>query len=120
LLIKAHGHCLVVERDGWVIGVVTLIDLQRAISAGHGGGAVPLEDCRRSDLLWLPKQANLAQLEDQLVPNGLRQVPVFDLIDPGPAQLPAGLPNNGLQAHALMGLASRDGMARALARQLHS
>nr|WP_255093248.1 chloride channel protein [Synechococcus sp. J7-Johnson] len=118
LLIEAHGHCLVVERDGWVIGVVTLIDLQRAISAGHGGEGLPLEECRRSDLLWLPAQANLAQLEDQLVPNGLRQVPVFDLDGPGLAQLPAGLPNSGLPAHALLGLASRDGMARALARKL--
>lgn len=117
-LIEAHGHCLVVERDGWVIGVVTLIDLQRAISAGHGGEGLPLEECRRSDLLWLPAQANLAQLEDQLVPNGLRQVPVFDLDGPGLAQLPAGLPNSGLPAHALLGLASRDGMARALARKL--
>lgn len=117
-LIEAHGHCLVVERDGWVIGVVTLIDLQRAITAGHGGEGLPLEACRRSDLLWLPDQANLAQLEDQLVPNGLRQVPVFHVGGPGPAQLPAGLPNSGLPVTSLLGLASRDGMARALARQL--
>lgn len=120
LLIEAHGHCLVVEREGWVIGVVTLVDLQRSISASHGsdGLPMPLEQCRRSDLLWLPEAANLAQLEDQLVPNGLRQVPVFALSSPSSDQLPAGLPNTGLPVRSLVGLASRDGMARALARQL--
>ncbi|MBC1260811.1 chloride channel protein [Synechococcus sp. BSF8S] len=120
LLIEAHGHCLVVEREGWVIGVVTLVDLQRAISASHGsdGLPLPLEQCRRSDLLWLHEGANLAQLEDQLVPNGLRQVPVFALESPSSDLLPAGLPNTGLPVRSLVGLASRDGMARALARQL--
>ena len=113
-LLAAHGHCLVVEEDGWVLALVTLEDLQRPISAGLA--EQPLRDCRRSDLIWLSVEANLAQLEDQLSPNGLRQLPVFQLQDPGLPKLPVGVPSTGLPVAGLQGLASRDGMARALAR----
>jgi hypothetical protein len=113
-LLDAHGHCLVVEDDGWVLALVTLEDLQRPISAGLS--EQPLRDCRRSDLLWLSAEANLSQLEDQLQPNGLRQVPVFRLEDQALPKLPVGIPGSGLPLTALQGLASRDGMARALAR----
>jgi H+/Cl- antiporter ClcA len=115
LLLGAHGHCLVVEEDDWVLGLVTLEDLQRPISAG--APQRPLAECRRSDLLWLSAEAHLAELEDQLRPNGLRQVPVFRLEDPDLPKLPVGPPSGGLPLAALQGLASRDGMARALARQ---
>ena len=114
-LLAAHGHCLLVEQDDWVISLVTLGDLQRALTAESQAGLV-LAACRRSDLIWLPSSANLAQLEDQLSPNGLRQLPVFDLSAPAPAVLPEGVPPGGLPLAALRGLASRDGMARALAR----
>jgi hypothetical protein len=43
---------------------------------------------------------------------------VFALEEPCPDKLPSGLPNTGLPVKALVGMASRDGMARALARQL--
>ena len=113
-LLDAHGHCLVVADDDWALALVTLEDLQRPISAGRP--QQPLRECRRSDLLWLSSDANLAQLEDQLQPNGLRQVPVFRLEDPALPKLPVGIPGTGLPLAALQGLASRDGMARALAR----
>jgi H+/Cl- antiporter ClcA len=113
-LLSAHGHCLMVEQDNWVVGLVTLADLQRALTGL--GPAVTLADCRRSELLWLPASANLAQLEDQLRPNGLRQLPVFDLALPDLPHLPSALPATGLPVKALQGLASRDGMARAVAR----
>jgi len=113
-LLEAHGHCLVVADETWVLGLVTLEDLQRPISAGNP--ELPLLQCRRSDLLWLSLDANLAQLEDQLQPNGLRQVPVFQLEDAALPKLPSGIPATGLPVVALQGLASRDGMARALAR----
>lgn len=121
-LVDAHGHCLVVAEGAWVVGLVTLADLQRALNAearapDGGAGTMPrLIECRRGDLVWLPLSAQLAQLEDQLTPNGLRQVPVFDVQAGGAAALPHGLPNPGLPVAALRGLASRDGMARALAR----
>ncbi|MFM8260544.1 MAG: chloride channel protein [Vulcanococcus sp.] len=114
-LLRAHGHCLVVEQDEWVLGLVTLEDLQRPISAGSPQR--PLAECRRSDLLWLSAEANLAELEDQLRPNGLRQVPVFRLDELDLPKLPVGPPSGGLPVASLQGLASRDGMARALARQ---
>jgi len=117
-LLEAHGHCLVLEADGWVVGLVTLADLQRGISAG--GAELPLANCRRAELVWLAADANLAQLEDQLRPNGLRQLPVFRLEDPALPKLPVGPPAGGLPLAALEGLASRDGLARALARQLTS
>ncbi len=123
-LVEAHGHCLVVADGAWVVGLVTLADLQRALSAApsrsaNGGALMPsLIACRRGDLVWLPLSAQLAQLEDQLSPNGLRQVPVFDVPPAAAAALPHGLPNPGLPVASLRGLASRDGMARALARQL--
>ena len=113
-LLNAHGHCLVVAEEGWVLALVTLEDLQRPISAGLL--EQPLRECRRADLLWLASTATLAQLEDQLQPNGLRQVPVFRLPDPALPKLPVGIPGCGLPLTALQGLASRDGMARALAR----
>jgi H+/Cl- antiporter ClcA len=123
-LVEAHGHCLVVTDGAWVVGLVTLADLQRALSAEAersetGAALVPsLLACRRGDLVWLPLSAQLAQLEDQLTPNGLRQVPVFDVPASVAAALPHGLPNPGLPVSSLRGLASRDGMARALARHL--
>lgn len=125
-LVEAHGHCLMVAEGPWVVGLVTLADLQRALSAEFrsaqtGEAPIPkLVDCLRGDLVWLPLTADLAQLEDQLTPNGLRQVPVFDVQAAKTAALPHGLPNPGLAVGALRGLASRDGMARALARQLHT
>lgn len=125
-LVEAHGHCLVVADGAWVVGLVTLADLQRALSAepsrnASGAALMPsLIDCRRGDLVWLPLSSQLAQLEDQLSPNGLRQVPVFDVPPTVAAALPHGLPNPGLPAVSLRGLASRDGMARALARHLQS
>jgi hypothetical protein len=94
-LLAAHGHCLLVEQDDWVIALVTLADLQRAITSDDPAG-LSLAACRRSDLVWLPSQANLAQLEDQLSPNGLRQLPVFDLGTPAQALLPEGVPRGGL------------------------
>ena len=123
-LVEAHGHCLVVADGAWVVGLVTLADLQRALSAERAfneDGSLPvptLLSCRRGDLVWLPMSAQLAQLEDQLRPNGLRQLPVFDVPAAAAAALPHGLPNPGLPVACLRGLASRDGMARALARQL--
>jgi hypothetical protein len=117
-LLEAHVHCLVLEADGWVAGLVTLPDLQRGISAG--GPELPLADCRRAELVWLAADANLSQLEDQLRPNGLRQLPVFRLEDPALPKLPVGPPAGGLPLAALEGLASRDGLARAVARQLTS
>jgi len=117
LLLAAHGHGLIVSQDEWVIGLVTLGDLQRGLTAAHGG-SLSLADCRRSDLVWLPASANLAQLEDQLRPNGLRQLPVFAMADPSLPKLPTGLPGGGLALGSLQGLASRDGMARALARRV--
>ncbi len=117
LLLAAHGHGLIVSQDEWVIGLVTLGDLQRGLTAAHGG-SLSLADCRRSDLVWLPASANLAQLEDQLRPNGLRQLPVFAMPDPSLPKLPTGLPGGGLALGRLQGLASRDGMARALARRV--
>ncbi len=130
-LVASHGHCLIVAEEGLAVGLVTLSDLQRAISAradaaGAPGAraaadpaeAVRLIDCRRSDLLWLPLAARLDQLEDQLTPNGLRQLPVFDVPAGLADHLPSGLPAGGLPITSLQGLASRDGMARAVARQL--
>jgi len=119
-LVASHSHCLIVAEEGLAVGLVTLPDLQRALSAGAAAASAPVRliDCRRSDLLWLPLAARLDQLEDQLTPNGLRQVPVFDVPAGLADHLPSGLPAAGLPMTSLQGLASRDGMARAVARQL--
>ena len=115
-LVQARSHCLLVAEGAWVMGLVTLPDLQRAlVSAAEDAGALRLIACRRSDLAWLPASAHLAQLEDQLTPNGLRQVPVFSVPAGSVATLPHGLPSGGLAVAQLCGVASRDGMARALA-----
>jgi hypothetical protein len=114
---------------------VTLPDLQRALSSYQSAGtdqkptgqqpsaqgptAIPtLKACRRGDLVWLPETAHLAQLEDQLTPNGLRQVPIFALPAGVAGALPQGLPSGGLPLSALRGIASRDGLSRALAKHL--
>ncbi|EDY37580.1 Cl- channel, voltage gated [Cyanobium sp. PCC 7001] len=124
-LVAAHGHCLVVADGPWVIGLATLADLQRLIRSGNeipagaalaDAPAVLLRACVRGDLLWLPEQATLAQLEDQLSPSGCRQLPVFAAQHIRAGVLPHGLPNPGLAVSSLRGLASRDGLARALAR----
>ncbi len=121
-LIAVHGHCLVIQEQGLAVGLVTLPDLQRALSgalarAGEGP-AISLLDCRRTDLVWLPLDASLVQLEDQLTPAGLRQIPIFELPGKSVGYLPQDLPSGGLPISALRGLASRDGMARALAARL--
>ena len=115
-LIAAHGHCLLVVDPGEdnVVGIVTLTDLQQALNAAQQRGRqVSLGECRRNDLVWLPDSAHLDDLEDQLGSQGIRQVPVF-AVTAGP--LPRGLPSSGLGLDALRGLASRDGLALALAR----
>ena len=126
-LVAARGHCLLLTEAGWITGLVTLGDLQRgptigAAAKGSGSGStaqipIRLEDCRRGDLVWLPANAELAQLEDQLNPNDLRQIPIFAVSDGLAGRLPHGLPSAGLPMGALRGMASRDGMAQALARQ---
>ncbi|MCT4365778.1 MAG: chloride channel protein [Synechococcaceae cyanobacterium MAG-AL1] len=131
-LIEQRGHCLLIEQEGWVVGLLTLTDLQRAITAqalalrtAAGTEAEELElnliGCRRSELIWLPSTANLSELEDQLSPNGLRQLPVFEwqegINGRFGAKLPDGLPAGGLRVQDLLGLACRDSLARALARQ---
>ena len=136
-LVAARGHCLLVAESGTVVGLVTLPDLQRALAIPRQTGAGQLSqpgaagaeagvararltvlDCRRSELVWLDVSARLDQLEDQLTPNGLRQVPVFAVPASMGGTLPEGLPANGLPLALLRGLASRDGMARAVARRL--
>jgi H+/Cl- antiporter ClcA len=129
-LVRAHGHCLLVSDGDQVLGLVTLPDLQRALTAASGdsdsvhpaNGTRPsplaLGKCQRSELVWLPLEASLAQLEDQLRPSGLRQLPVFELKAAPGSVLPVGLPHRGLPLVSLRGLASRDGLARALASKL--
>ena len=140
-LVESHGHCLVVADGPWVLGLVTLPDLQRALSSYQSAStdqqnptdqkptaqepsakeptAIPtLQACRRGDLVWLPDTAHLAQLEDQLTPNGLRQVPIFAVPAGVAGALPHGLPSGGLPLSALRGVASRDGLSRALAKHL--
>ena len=125
LLIEVHGHCLLVTDQGKAIGVVNLSDLQRGLqrqkqdmTLSEADRASTLRDCLRSEMVWLPGSATLDQLEDQLVPGGLRQVPLFDVSAQREALLPVGLPAGGLPESRLLGLASRDGMARAVARTL--
>ncbi|MGA1302695.1 MAG: chloride channel protein [Cyanobium sp.] len=125
LLIEVHGHCLLVTDQGKAIGLVNLSDLQRGLqrqkqdlTPSGPGKLSTLRDCLRSEMVWLPGGATLSQLEDQLVPGGLRQVPVFAVSAEGEAMLPIGLPAAGLPEAKLLGLASRDGMARAVARHL--
>jgi H+/Cl- antiporter ClcA len=123
LLIEVHGHCLLVSDQGKMIGLINLADLQRGLQRERelGDDSRPmstLRDCLRSELVWLPGSANLSLLEDQLLPGGLRQVPVFSISAEGEALLPYGIPGAGLPEESLLGLASRDGLARAVARQL--
>jgi H+/Cl- antiporter ClcA len=120
-LIDSHGHCLLVEEAGNTLGLVTLADLQRALSSELSReGPLLLGDCLRTELVWLPTGVSLDRLEDQLRPNGLRQVPVFDVVEGTGGHLPHGIPSAGLSVDLLRGLASRDGMARALARRLQA
>ncbi len=123
-LLHSCGHCVLMSDAGRVVGLVTLPDLQRLLSArshqpGPGSLAdIRLVDCLRGELVWLPLASQLASLEDQLRPSGLRQLPVFELAALASPALPRGLPGSGLPVAALRGLASRDGLARALARRL--
>jgi hypothetical protein len=120
-LIGSHGHCLMVEDEGLILGLVTLADLQRALASELQQPDEPvLRRCLRTELVWLPDGVNLDRLEDQLGPNGLRQVPVFEVTEGTGVHLPHGLPPGGLEVGRLRGLASRDGMARAIARQLQA
>jgi len=120
-LIAAHGHSLVVSEGASVVALVTLADLQGSLSAaGDAAAELRLIDCRRSDLVWLPLTSRLDRLEDQIKTRGHRQVPVFDVPDGNLGYLPEGLPPGGLPVVRLQGLASRDGLARALARRFQS
>ncbi len=119
-LLENQGHCVLVAEGGSAVGLVTLSDLQSALVSQleRGDGPLQLIDCRRGDLVWLPLDAHLDRLEDQLTPQGLRQVPVF-AVEPGlGGYLPHGLPPAGLPIGSFRGLASRDGQARALAGRL--
>lgn len=120
-LIDSHGHCLLVERAGLALGLVTIGDLQRGLASDlRRQEPLRLEDCLRTDLVWLPTGVHLDRLEDQLRPNGLRQLPVFELAGGSGDHLPHGLPPGGLTVDRLRGMASRDGMARAQARRLQA
>lgn len=118
-LVQAHVHALLVMEEDQVIGLVSLQDLQRGLSAAEGRTeSLLLGACRRGELVWLPGSARLDRLEDQLLPAGLRQIPVFSVEDGAGGYLPKGVPPGGLPLSALQGVASRDGLAWALARQL--
>jgi H+/Cl- antiporter ClcA len=119
-LLASHGHCLLVVDGGSAVGLVTLADLRSTLMAADERQGQPLKliDCRRGDLVWLPLDAHLDRLEDQLTPEGLRQVPVFALEEGVGGHLPHGLPADGLPIESFRGLASRDGMARALAARM--
>jgi H+/Cl- antiporter ClcA len=119
-LLASHGHCLLVVDGGSAVGLVTLADLRSTLMASPERQGQPLRliDCRRGDLIWLPLDARLDRLEDQLTPEGLRQVPVFAVEEGVGGHLPQGLPATGLPIATFRGLASRDGMARALAARL--
>jgi H+/Cl- antiporter ClcA len=118
MLIDAHGHSLMVSEDLRVVALVTLADLQGSLAAaGPAADDLRLIDCRRSDLVWLPLSSRLDRLEDQIKARGHRQVPVFDVPDNQLGYLPEGQPAGGLPVERLRGLASRDGLARALARR---
>ena len=120
-LIEVHGHCLIAAEEGRAVALVTLTDLQRGLSAAmERHQVISLGECRRCELVWLPLGARLDRLEDQLTPNGLRQIPVFEVTEGLGGQLPQGLPGDGLPITALRGLASRDGLALALARRLRA
>jgi H+/Cl- antiporter ClcA len=120
-MIQQQGHCLLVEEAGMALGLVTLADLQKALaSEAVRTGPLTLRDCLRTELVWLPAGVQLDRLEDQLGPNGLRQVPVFQVPDGTGGHLPHGVPRGGLPMGTLRGLASRDGMARALASRLQA
>ncbi|KEF43246.1 MAG: chloride channel protein [Cyanobium sp. CACIAM 14] len=124
-LIDSHGHCLLVEEEALTLGLVTLADLQRTLSSKQDQGPdqgrpILLRECLRTELVWLAGGVNLDRLEDQLGPNGLRQVPVFAVPEGSGGHLPHGLPRGGLPVATLRGMASRDGMARALARRLQA
>jgi hypothetical protein len=120
-LIASHGHCLLVEEADLILGLVTLADLQRALASElNRQGQPDLRNCLRTELVWLHEGVSLDRLEDQLGPNGLRQVPVFEVSEGIGGQLPHGLPAGGLEVGRLRGLASRDGMARAIARRLQA
>ena len=120
-LIAAHGHCLMVSEGNRVVALVTLADLQGSLAAvSDGAPPLSLLDCRRSDLVWLPLGSQLDRLEDQIKSRGYRQVPVFDVPDANLGYLPEGSPQGGLPLARLRGLASRDGLARALARRFQS
>jgi H+/Cl- antiporter ClcA len=120
-LIAAHGHCLLVAEGEKVVALVTLADLKGSLAAAEDGSSPPLViDCRRSDLVWLPLGSQLDRLEDQINSRGYRQVPVFDVPDANQGYLPEGPPPGGLPLARLRGLASRDGLARALARRFQS
>ena len=86
-----------------MIGLINLADLQRGLQRERemGGGAQrpsTLRDCLRSELVWLPGQASLSELEDQLLPGGLRQVPVFAVPADREALLPEGLRELGARS----------------------
>ncbi|MCP9786283.1 chloride channel protein [Cyanobium sp. N5-Cardenillas] len=120
-LVDSHGHCLLVEQAGQALGLVTIGDLQRGLSSEvQRQEPLALADCIRTELVWLPMGVNLDRLEDQLRPNGLRQVPVFALEGSAGDHLPHGLPAGGLPVSRLRGMASRDGMARAQARRFQA
>ncbi len=120
-LIHSHGHCLLVERAGLALGLVTIGDLQRGLACElRHLEPLRLEDCLRTELVWLPTGVCLDRLEDQLRPNGLRQLPVFAVATGTAGHLPHGLPPGGLAVERLRGMASRDGMARAQARRLQA
>jgi H+/Cl- antiporter ClcA len=118
-LIAVHAHCLLMSEGAQVVGLVTLADLQGSLTAaGAVASRMCVRDCLRSDLVWLPMAARLDRLEDQIKARGHRQVPVFAVADASGGYLPEGVPSGGLPLAALRGLASRDGLSRALARDL--
>ncbi|MFM8604125.1 MAG: chloride channel protein [Cyanobium sp.] len=120
-LIAAHAHCLLMSEGAQVVGLVTLADLQGALTAAATGDTgLSVRDCLRSDLVWLPMAARLDRLEDQIKARGHRQVPVFSVEETNGDYLPEGAPPSGLPVAALQGMASRDGLSRALARGLQS
>jgi CBS domain-containing protein len=79
MIAKRSDQCLIVERDGGVVGIVTSTDMiEKVIAVGADPTKVYVRDIMSTPVITVNSTATIAQAAEIMSEYGVRKVPVID------------------------------------------